>query len=79
MLWFKFVLGLNLISFCPKLIIIHYHTPKQKKIKFKQGIKLNHHSYIIMQSKQKLHYKTPAHKSYAGTSRRVEERLNNSG
>ena len=78
MLWFKFVLGLNLISFCSKLIIVHYHTPKQKKIKFKQGIKLNHHSYY-MWFKQKLDYKTPAHKSYAGTSRRVKERLNNSG
>ena len=36
MLWFKFVLGLNLISFCSKLIIVNYHTQKQKKIKFKR-------------------------------------------
>ena len=47
MLWFKFVLGLNLISFCPKLIIIHYHTQKQKKIKFKPGIKLKTTTAII--------------------------------
>ena len=51
MLWFKFVLGLNLIPFCPKLIIVHYHIQKQKKIKFKPGIKLNHHSYIYSLSK----------------------------
>ena len=38
MLWFDFILGLNFILFCFKLIIIHYHTQKQKKIKFK----LNH-------------------------------------
>ena len=28
-----------------KLIIIHYHAPKQKKITFKQRIKLNHNTY----------------------------------
>ena len=27
-LWFNFILGLNVIFFCPQLIIIHYHTPK---------------------------------------------------
>ena len=42
MLWFNFILGLNFISLCFKLIIIHYHTPKQRKIKFKPRIKLNH-------------------------------------
>ena len=41
-LWFNFILGLNFISFFFKLIIIHYHTPKQKEIKFKPRIKLNH-------------------------------------
>ena len=35
MLWFNFFLGLNVIFLCLKLIIIHYHTPKQRKIKFK--------------------------------------------
>ena len=34
MLWFNFIL-------CFKLIIIHYHTPKQRKIKYKPRIKLN--------------------------------------
>ena len=33
MLWFNFIRGLNFIFFCFKIIIIHYHTPKQKKIK----------------------------------------------
>ena len=46
MLWFNFILGLNFIFFCFKLIIIHYHTQKQKKIKFKPRIKLNHNIYI---------------------------------
>ena len=42
MLWFNFMLGLNFIFLCFKLIIIHYHTPKQREIKFKPRIKLNH-------------------------------------
>ena len=46
MLWFKFILGLNFIFFCFKIIIIHYHTQKQKKRKFKPGMKLNHNMYI---------------------------------
>ena len=46
MLWFNFILGLNFIFFCFKLIIIHYHTPKQRKIKFKPKIKLNHNMYV---------------------------------
>ena len=44
LLWFNFILGLNVIFFCFKLIIIHYHTPKQKKITFKPRIKLNHNT-----------------------------------
>ena len=28
MLWLNFILGLNFIFFCFKLIIIHYHTQK---------------------------------------------------
>ena len=46
MLWFNFMLGLNFILFCVKHIIIHYQTQKQKKIKFKQRIELNHNRYI---------------------------------
>ena len=45
MLWFNFTLGLNFIFFCFKLIIIHYHTQNQRKIKFKPRIKLNHNMY----------------------------------
>ena len=47
MLSFKFILGLNYIFFCFKVIITHYHTQKQKKIKFKPRIKLNHNIYIL--------------------------------
>ena len=39
-MWFKFILSLNFIFFCFKLIIIHYHIQKQKKVKFKPRIKL---------------------------------------
>ena len=34
--------GLKFIFLCFKLIIIHYHTQKQREIKFKPRIKLNH-------------------------------------
>ena len=52
LLGFNFILGLNVISLCFNFIIIHiYHTLKQKKIKFKARIKLNHNIFIkIMQS-----------------------------
>ena len=48
MLWFNFILGLNFIFLCLKVIIIYYHTPKQTKIKIqtKDKIELQHiHSY----------------------------------
>ena len=38
MLAFNFIVGLSFIFFCFNLIIIHYHTQKQKKIIFKQTI-----------------------------------------
>ena len=47
MLWFNFILGLNFIFLCFKLIIIHYHTLKQKKIKLTPRIKLNHNIYTL--------------------------------
>ena len=46
MLWFGFILGLNFISFCFKLVIIHYRTRKQREIKFEPSIKLNHNIFI---------------------------------
>ena len=46
MLWFNFILGLNFISLCFKLITIHCHTQKQREIKFKPRIKLNDNIYI---------------------------------
>ena len=45
MLWFNFILGLSFIFFCFELIIIHYHTQKQKKIEFKRRRKSNHNIY----------------------------------
>ena len=45
MLCFNFILGLNFLFFCFKLIIIHYRTQKQRKKKFKPRIKLNHNNY----------------------------------
>ena len=35
MLWFNFILGLKFIFLCFKVITIHYHTLKQREIKFK--------------------------------------------
>ena len=46
MLWFNFILGLNFIFLCFRLISIHNHTPKQREIKFEPRIKLNHKRYI---------------------------------
>ena len=43
MLWLNFIHDLNFFL-CSKLII-DYHTPKQRKIKFKPRIKLNHNKY----------------------------------
>ena len=48
MLWFNFFLGLNFIFLCFKLIVIHYHTQKQRKIKFKPRKKLNHNIYMVV-------------------------------
>ena len=41
MLRLNFFLGLNCISLCFKFIIIHYHTSKQREIKFEPRTKLN--------------------------------------
>ena len=46
-MWVNFILGLNYISLCFKLIIIHYHTPNQREIKSKLRIKLNHSIYML--------------------------------
>ena len=40
LLWFNSILGLNFTFFCFKLINIHYHTLKQKKLKSQPRIKL---------------------------------------
>ena len=47
MLWFNFILGLNFIFFCLKLIFIYYRTQEQKKIKFKWRIKLNRSIHLM--------------------------------
>ena len=46
LLWFSFILGLNFVFLCFKLVIIHYHTPKQRKLKCKPKIKLNYNTPI---------------------------------
>ena len=48
MLWFNFILGLNFIFLCSKLIIVHYHASKQRKIKSKPRIKLNHNIHTCI-------------------------------
>ena len=48
MLWFNFILGLIFISLCFKLIITHYHAQKQREIKIKPRIKLNHNIYNVI-------------------------------
>ena len=50
-LWFNSILSLNFIFFGFKLIIIHYHNPKQRKLKFKSRIKLNHNISIHIPTK----------------------------
>ena len=39
--WFNFILGLIIIFFCFKLIIIHYHAQKLKKLEINPKIKWN--------------------------------------
>ena len=46
LLWLNIILGLNCTSLGSKLITIHYYTPKQREIKLKPGLKLNHNIYI---------------------------------
>ena len=41
-LWFNFILGFIFIFLCFKLIIIYYDIHRQKEIKIKPRIKLNH-------------------------------------
>ena len=52
----------NFIFLCFKLIIIHYNTQKQKKIKFEPRLKLNHNTYIhkvIIEALLVKHHTTP--------------------
>ena len=48
LLSFNFILGLNFISLCFKLIMIHYHTQKQREINFKPRKNLNHNRYMYV-------------------------------
>ena len=64
MLWFNFILGLNFISLCFKLIIIHYHTAKQREIKFKLRIKLNHNIYMLRVASPRQGQLTWSHNDY---------------
>ena len=40
MLLFNFILGLMFIFLCSRLIIIHFYTQKQRKVKIKPRIKI---------------------------------------
>ena len=42
LMWLNFILGLNFIFLLFQTHYQHYHTPKQKKIKFKPRIKFKH-------------------------------------
>ena len=55
LLWFNFILGLNFIFYCFKLIIIHNHTQKQREMKFKPRTKLNYNIFIRQCRDTKLH------------------------
>ena len=46
LLWLNIIPGLNCTSLRSKLITMPYYTPKQREIKLKPGIKLNHNVYI---------------------------------
>ena len=46
MLWFNFILALNFIFLCFWVCYCMIMILKQKKIKFKPRIKLNHNTYI---------------------------------
>ena len=46
LLWLNIIPGFNCTSLGSKLITIHYYTPKQREIKLKPGLKLNHNIYI---------------------------------
>ena len=49
MLWFRFILGTtNFIFLSFKLIIIHYHAQKQRKVKSEPRTKLNHNIYMYI-------------------------------
>ena len=51
MLWFNFILGINFIFLCFKLIIILYRTQKQRKIQMstKDKSELQEHIIILFQ------------------------------
>ena len=49
------MLGLNYIFSCFKLLIVHYHTQKQKKIEFKARMKLNHNIYTLTEMRIQEH------------------------
>ena len=53
--WFNFILGLNFIFLCFKLINIHYHAPKHRELKIKPRIKLNHNIYVVSSTTGRSH------------------------
>ena len=48
MLWFNFILGLNIICLCFGSWLCIIMSLKPKKIKFKPGIELNPNVYVVV-------------------------------
>ena len=46
-MWFNFILGLNFIFLCFKLLIAHYRTLKQREIRFKPKDKIKPANILV--------------------------------
>ena len=46
LLWFNIFPGLNFIFVCLKLVNVHYHAPKQRKIKY--NIAISHFTLVCV-------------------------------
>ena len=53
LLKFNFILVLNFIFFCFNIITIHYHTQKQRNMRFKPRVKFNQNISTVNEKSQK--------------------------
>ena len=53
LLKFNFILVLNFIFFCFNLITIHYHTQKQRNMRFKPRVNFNQNISTVTEKLQK--------------------------